>query len=96
MIAHIDPQIPRDAIEEIVFGGKAIAILLPEAQRRKKRVQLVKLVIGERLERFIERDFVRKVRRELRPVFGVNYAGRPTTIILAGVNRDQNATSSPC
>lgn len=29
-------------------------------------------------------------------MFGVNYAGRPTTIILAGVDRDPNATSSPC
>lgn len=37
-------------------------------------------------------DFV----TEFGDVFGVNYAGRPTTIILAGVDRDQNATSSPC
>ena len=67
MIAHVNAEVPRHAIEQAVPGIEPLANLLPEHKGSKKDLKLVKVVIAQTAHRLVERQFAKARGRELRP-----------------------------
>src|SRR4051794_20925795 len=67
VVAHVDAEVPRHAVEQAVLRVETLAADLPEHKRREQRLQLVKLVIAQSPDRFIQSKVVNVPGRELRP-----------------------------
>ncbi len=65
VIAHVNAEVPRHAIEQAVLVVESLAADLTEHKRGQQRLKLVKFVIAQTPHRLIQRQIVKA--RELRP-----------------------------